>query len=42
MFLLVANMPDLKGYIKIGNQRVIEARLIRCKIFLGERIGIKI
>jgi len=33
MFLLVANMPDLKGYIKIGNQRVIEARLSDAKFF---------
>jgi len=33
LFLLVANMPDKKGYIKIGNQRVIEARLSDAKFF---------
>ena len=33
MFLLVANMPDLKGYIKTGNQRVVEARLSDAKFF---------
>ncbi len=33
MFLLVANMPDVSGYIKIGNQRVIEARLSDAKFF---------
>tara|TARA_Y100000590_G_scaffold211822_1_gene240063 strand:+ start:1459 stop:3525 length:2067 start_codon:yes stop_codon:yes gene_type:complete len=32
-FLLVANLPDKKGYIKIGNQRVIEARLSDAKFF---------
>ena len=33
MFLLVANMPDVRGYVKIGNQRVIEARLSDAKFF---------
>ena len=33
LFLLVANLPDNKGYIKIGNQRVIEARLSDAKFF---------
>jgi len=33
LFLLVANLPDKKGYIKIGNQRVIEARLSDAKFF---------
>ena len=33
IFLLVANLPDSKGYIKIGNQRVIEARLSDAKFF---------
>tara|TARA_Y100000590_G_scaffold259355_1_gene291246 strand:+ start:1714 stop:3780 length:2067 start_codon:yes stop_codon:yes gene_type:complete len=32
-FLLVSNLPDKKGYIKIGNQRVIEARLSDAKFF---------
>ena len=32
-FLLVSNLPDKKGYIKIGNQRVIEARLADAKFF---------
>ena len=32
-FLLVANLPDQKGYIKIGNQRVVEARLSDAKFF---------
>tara|TARA_Y100000590_G_scaffold339637_1_gene387207 strand:+ start:839 stop:2905 length:2067 start_codon:yes stop_codon:yes gene_type:complete len=32
-FLLVANLPDIKGYIKTGNQRVIEARLSDAKFF---------
>ena len=32
-FLLVANLPDNKGYIKTGNQRVIEARLSDAKFF---------
>ena len=32
-FLLVANLPDKKGYIKIGNQRVVEARLSDAKFF---------
>jgi len=33
LFLLVANLPDNKGYIKTGNQRVIEARLSDAKFF---------
>jgi glycyl-tRNA synthetase beta chain len=33
LFLLVANMEDKKGYIKSGNQRVIEARLSDAKFF---------
>jgi len=33
LFLLVANLSDKKGYIKIGNQRVIEARLSDAKFF---------
>ena len=33
LFLLVANLPDDKGYIKLGNQRVIEARLSDAKFF---------
>jgi len=33
LFLLVANLSDSKGYIKTGNQRVIEARLSDAKFF---------
>ena len=33
LFLLVSNLEDIKGYIKIGNQRVIEARLSDAKFF---------
>jgi len=33
LFLLVANLPDTKGYIKAGNQRVVEARLSDAKFF---------
>ena len=33
LFLLIANLPDKKGYIKKGNQRVIEARLSDAKFF---------
>ena len=33
LFLLVANLPDKKGYIKTGNQRVIKARLSDAKFF---------
>ena len=33
LFLLVANLPDKKNYIKIGNQRVVEARLSDAKFF---------
>jgi len=32
-FLLVSNLPDMKGHIKIGNQRVIEARLSDAKFY---------
>jgi len=32
-FLLVSNLPDKKGYIKKGNQRVVEARLADAKFF---------
>jgi len=32
-FLLISNLPDIKGYIKTGNQRVIEARLSDAKFF---------
>ena len=33
LFLVVTNLPDNKGYIKMGNQRVIEARLSDAKFF---------
>ena len=33
LFLLVSNLADQKGYIKTGNQRVIEARLSDAKFF---------
>ena len=33
LFLLVSNLEDKKGYIKTGNQRVIEARLSDAKFF---------
>jgi len=33
LFLIVTNLPDKKGYIKTGNQRVIEARLSDAKFF---------
>jgi len=33
VFLMVANLPDTKGYIRTGNQRVIEARLSDAKFF---------
>jgi glycyl-tRNA synthetase beta chain len=33
LFLLVANLIDKKGFIKAGNQRVIEARLSDAKFF---------
>ena len=33
LFLLVANLPDQKGYIKTGNQRVVEARLSDANFF---------
>ena len=32
-FLLVSNLPDKKGFIKVGNQRVIEARLSDARFF---------
>ena len=32
-FLMVANLKDIQGYIKIGNQRVMEARLSDAKFF---------
>jgi len=32
-FLVVSNMPDKKGYIKIGNQRVVDARLSDANFF---------
>ncbi len=33
LYLLVSNLKDKKGYIKTGNQRVIEARLSDAKFF---------
>ena len=33
LFLLVSNLPDKKRYVKIGNQRVIEARFSDAKFF---------
>ena len=33
LFLIVANLHDSKGYIKTGNQRVIEARFSDAKFF---------
>ncbi len=33
LFLLVSNLHDKKGYVKTGNQRVIEARLSDAKFF---------
>jgi glycyl-tRNA synthetase beta chain len=33
LFLVVSNLADKKGYIKTGNQRVIEARLSDAKFF---------
>jgi len=33
LFLLVSNLPDRKGYIKTGNQRVIDARLSDANFF---------
>ena len=33
MFLFVSNLPDKKNYIRIGNQRVIAARLSDAKFF---------
>ena len=32
-FILIANLKDKKGFIKMGNQRVIEARLSDAKFF---------
>ena len=42
LFLLVANLPDRKGYIKTGNQRVVEARLSDAKFFLGKKYKAKL
>ena len=39
LFLLVSNLQDKKGYIKIGNQRVIEARLADAKFFWDKNKG---
>ena len=36
LFLLIANLVDKKGYIKVGNQRVIEARLSDAKFLCYE------
>ena len=33
LFLFVANLPDASGFIKTGNQRVIEARLSDARFF---------
>ena len=33
LFIIITNLADKKGYIKIGNQRVIEARLSDAKFF---------
>ena len=33
LFIVVANLPDKKGYIKAGNKRVVEARLSDAKFF---------
>jgi len=33
LFIVVANLPDKKGYIKTGNKRVVEARLSDAKFF---------
>ena len=33
LFLIVSNLPDKKGYVKVGNQRVINARLSDAKFF---------
>ena len=41
LFLLIANLPDEKGYIKMGNQRVIEARLSDAKFF-WEKINLRV
>ena len=32
-FLVVANNKDIKGYIKLGNERVVEARLSDAQFF---------
>ena len=32
-FLVVANTKDLKGFIKLGNERVVEARLSDAQFF---------
>ena len=36
-FLVVANNKDIKGFIKSGNERVVEARLSDAPIFLGKK-----
>lgn len=36
-FLVVANNKDTKGYIKLGNERVVEARLSDAQFFLGKK-----
>ena len=32
-FLVVANQKDKSGYIKLGNERVVDARLSDAKFF---------
>ena len=41
-FLVVANNHDEKGYIKLGNERVVEARLSQMLNFFGKKINLKI
>ena len=36
-FLVVTNQKDKKGYIKLGNERVVEARLGDAEFFLAKR-----
>ena len=40
-FLIVANKKDQKGLIKIGNERVVEARLSDAEFF-WKKINLKI
>ena len=40
-FLVVANNKDMKGYIKLGNERVVDARLSDAQFF-GKKINHKI